>query len=359
MRVLHLLTDTDRRGAQSFGVLLHAELARRGVESCVLALRPGSGDRRLDTPVLGEAMFGPGAAHRLRQAAQGADVVLAHGSRTLLVSSIVAAPVTPFVYVNIGDPAFWASTWPRRVRVRRMLGRAAAVAAISPRSAAVLSDQFGVPDHKLAVIPNGRLVPVAHAADHGAPCRRAAARRQLGLPAERPVVLVLGALAPVKRVHLAVRVVAAVSGAHLVVAGAGPDSRSVQALAHRLLPGQATFLGSVEDVTPLLAAADVLLMTSASEGLPGVLVEAGMAGVPAVVTDVGFVSDVVRDGLTGRVVASVEVADLAAAVQETLAHGPRYGAAARERCAQMFAIEGVADQWETLLARVVARRPAG
>ena len=358
MRVLHLLTDNDRRGAQSFGALLHSELDGRGVDSRITALRQGSGDRLLDTPLLGPALFGPGSARRLRKAAQDVDVVVAHGSRTLLVSAIVASPVTPFVYVNIGDPAYWASTWSRRVRVRKMLARAAAVAPISPRSKSVLRDQFGVPEQKMTVIPNGRRVPQEHAADSDAGCRRTAARHQLGLPVQGPVVLVLGAVAPVKRVDLAVQVVAAVPEAHLLVAGAGSDIRSVQALADRILPGRASFVGLVEDVTPLLAAADVLLMTSASEGLPGALVEAGMAGVPAVVTDVGFVSDVVQDGVTGRVVPSAEVADLAAAVQDALLHGSLYGAAARERCARTYAIEGVADKWEALLAQVVEGRHA-
>ena len=49
-------------------------------------------------------------------------------------------------------------------------------------------------------------------------------------------------------------------------------------------------------------AADVLVLPSRTEGMPGVLIEAGMRALPVVATDVGYVRDVVVDGETGVIV---------------------------------------------------------
>jgi glycosyltransferase involved in cell wall biosynthesis len=62
------------------------------------------------------------------------------------------------------------------------------------------------------------------------------------------------------------------------------------------------FVGSVDDISPQLVWADLLLLTSRTEGLPGVLIEAAAAGVPAVAYDVGAVNEVVSHDSTGIVV---------------------------------------------------------
>src|SRR4029079_7702782 len=75
-----------------------------------------------------------------------------------------------------------------------------------------------------------------------------------------------------------------------------------------------TFLGRRDDVERILAGAEVLLVTSDLEGVPGVAIEAAMAGCPVVSVPVGGVADVVEDGVTGLVVADADVAHLADAV---------------------------------------------
>lgn len=62
--------------------------------------------------------------------------------------------------------------------------------------------------------------------------------------------------------------------------------------------------GSVEDTSSLLASVDCGVLSSVSEGLPVSLLEYGMAGLPVVVTDVGHCTDVVGNGLYGKVVGS-------------------------------------------------------
>src|SRR4029077_14742658 len=70
-------------------------------------------------------------------------------------------------------------------------------------------------------------------------------------------------------------------------------------VARRGLNAYVHVLGSRDDIAQLLAAIDVLILTSDSEGLPGVLIEAQMAGCPIVTVPVGGVRELVDDGETG------------------------------------------------------------
>jgi glycosyltransferase involved in cell wall biosynthesis len=98
-----------------------------------------------------------------------------------------------------------------------------------------------------------------------------------------------------------------------------------------------------------LAAADVVVSCSRTEGMPGVLIEAGLSGRPAVATDVGGVAEIVRDGETGMLVRPGDVGGLTAALVRALAERSRLGVAARAHCLATFEIGVVADGWADLL----------
>ena len=103
--VLHVITSTQRRGAETFAVDLAAALGARGVASEVAALAPGAGDT-LDVATLGPAGLAPATLRALRRRAAGAPAVVAHGSRTLPACALaLAGRRTPVVYRSIGDPA--------------------------------------------------------------------------------------------------------------------------------------------------------------------------------------------------------------------------------------------------------------
>jgi glycosyltransferase involved in cell wall biosynthesis len=351
---LHVVTSTDRRGAETFGVMLRDSLAALGHRGDVVALVPGRGDRPLPIPSLGPSRVSPRALLRLRRLCRRADVVVAHGSSTLPACAVATAGTrTPFVYVNIGDPRYWSSAPTRRLRVRLLLGRAARVSAISRRSADVLVDQYGVRLDRIRVIPNGRDAAPFLAADRAAGERL---RAGLDIAAGTPVVLALGALSAEKRVDLAVRAVAAVPDARLLVAGSGPEDASLRRLADHVGPGRVHFLGAVTDVPSVLAAADAVVLASDSEGLPGVLIEAGMAGVPAVATDVGWVADVVVDGVTGVLVPPGRSDALADGLRRVLARRAEMGAAARTTCVERFDLRTVTDAWAGLLGELAGER---
>jgi glycosyltransferase involved in cell wall biosynthesis len=94
------------------------------------------------------------------------------------------------------------------------------------------------------------------------------------------------------------------------------------------------------------------------EGMPGVLIEAALAGLPAVTTDVPGARDVVLDGETGCV---VPIDDMGALVDATrrLVEDPdgrvAFGAAARAHGVANFASSASFERWNELLAEVLGR----
>ncbi len=192
-------------------------------------------------------------------------------------------------------------------------------------------------------------------------------RAELGVPRDVPLVLVLGRLAPIKRPALALRVfqrtAAEAPFAHLVFVGDGAIQSLVERDAGRLpadVRGRIRFAGARADVTPALAAADVLLATSESEGLPVAMIEAGAAALPVVSTAVGGVPEVVVNGVTGLLAA--DEVGLAVALASLLAdpeERARMGLAARGRVAERFGAEALAARLAALYERSVAAGPSG
>ena len=110
------------------------------------------------------------------------------------------------------------------------------------------------------------------------------------------------------------------------------------------------------DLPRLLWASDMVLLTSDTEGVPGVLIEAGLSGLPVVATDVGYVRDVVVPGRTGHVVPRRDAAAIGTAVMGALDDAGAMGAEARRHCVEMFDMVDVSDQYARLLRRT-ARIP--
>ena len=105
----------------------------------------------------------------------------------------------------------------------------------------------------------------------------------------------------------------------------------------------------------VLAASDVLVLPSLTEGVPGVLVEAGLVGIPVVATDVGGVSTVVEDGVSGLLVPAQDQAALDRAVTRALNAGPEMGQAATKRCRRDFDLDKTSEAWDCLLRYLASR----
>lgn len=299
---------------------------------------------------LGTRRLGPSTLLELRKRARSAEVIVAHGSTTLPASVLATLGMsTPMIYRTIGDISQWNTARWRARRTQLLLRRPTAVVCLSDAASEGLT-ALGVARRKIWTIPNGvpeRDFPGVDGA------QRAAARARLGIRAEALAAFV-GALEPEKDPATAVRAVAPIRGLHLVVAGDGSLRRVVEELAERIAPGRVHFLGHVANSAPVLAAADVLVLTSLTEGSPAAAIEAGLTGIPVVGSEVGFVSDIVLDGITGFLVQPGDSSGFTAAINSALSRAAALGLSARAHCERTFVMSRVGASWRDLLSHYLA-----
>ncbi len=191
---------------------------------------------------------------------------------------------------------------------------------------------------------------------------RRAARLALGVESDAPLIGMVACLKPQKDPLAFLRAARLVlnerDDARFLIAGDGELRTEVEKLGDRLGLGPALMLlGWREDVPRILRALDLFALTSRWEGLPRALVQAMAAGVPVVACSAGGIGEVVKDGLTGRLVAPGDHRALAARVRELLedrAGAARLAAAARERVAGEFDVRRMIEGLERLYLRLLA-----
>jgi glycosyltransferase involved in cell wall biosynthesis len=370
MRVLHVVATGQRRGAEIFAADLVGALEAAGVAQRVAVLRAAGGlavGYRAPTTVLGAGAGGvPGTGvsvpglRALRRAIRDwdPDVVQAHGGEALKYSVLAGAGARArVIYRRIGSTPRSIARGPRRAAYGRLMRQADRVVAVAEAVREETLAVFRLPAPRVVTIPNGvdprRLVPTSG---------RAAVRQALGIPAEAEVVLSLGALTwekdPLVHVEVAAAAMARRQRAWHLIVGNGPLRGEVQAaVARRGTGGRVRLLAARDDVADLLAASDVLLFASCSEGMPATVIEAGMVGLPVAGYAVAGVSEVVESGATGLLARPGDSRRLGAHVVELLADSERRGAmsaAARERCLARFDIGAVAPRYLDLYRAVAA-----
>jgi glycosyltransferase involved in cell wall biosynthesis len=196
---------------------------------------------------------------------------------------------------------------------RRLAKSTDALIAVSPEVRDDLVALGVAPKDRITVIRLGLDLPRRTAAPPGA---RAAERAALGIPEDRFLVGWLGRMTGIKRVDVLLeafaRLRAGGTDADLVLVGDGPLRNELQLYALELdIADRTHFVGYREDVGSVYASLDAVALSSANEGTPVAVIEALAAGVPAVATDVGGVSDVVPDGVGGYLVPEDDAAQMA------------------------------------------------
>ena len=243
-----------------------------------------------------------GVLKPLRAAIRSAapQVVLAWGSATLRYTAVATLGMRgrPVLgYVAIGSPSGWLRSQAQVLRYRLLVSRYQVVLAVSDHTRKELVDLIGVPSHRVHVVPSG--IPREYLEitreQHG---------RELN-------VLVVGSLTEEKDPLAAIDVVSEATDRCAIQArfvGAGPLTGQARSeVERRGMEGSVEFVGPAPDVRAHLAWADVLLLTSRTEGLPGVVIEAAGAGLPVVAYDVGAVDEIVADGESGMLIGGRDV----------------------------------------------------
>lgn len=368
VRVFHLIKGLGRGGAErllvetldlqdrqrfSFGYgyflpwknALVPELRRRGAS--VRLFRAGS--------AAGILLQVPGLARYLRR--WQADLLHCHLPLAAVAGRLAAALAgVPVVYTehNLQHRYHPLTRWANRATWRLQ----DAVVAVSAGVAAAIGGG-PTPVH---LIVNG--IDAGRFRRHDR--ERGWAREQLGIPARALVVGTVAGLRRQKRLDLWLEAAAALGGAgrevRFLLVGDGPERAELEALARRLGLGEVSFAGLQADVRPFLAAMDLFMISSDSEGLPLALLEAMAMELPVVATAVGGIPEVLREGVTGYLAPPAEPGRLAAAARPLLEDRrlrERMGRAGRRRVEARFSATASARALERLYLRVLEERGRG
>ena len=282
------------------------------------------------------------------------DVLLCHGYKANILGRIAARRVgIPAVAVSRG----WTGE-NRKVRTyewldRRHLKWMDHVVCVSDGQAAKVRRWCGVPESRLTVIRNSARLG---AFENRAPDSR---QKLLGFfPNASPshIVLAAGRLSPEKGFSVLIEAadsfLRSIPSAVVVLFGDGVLRPELEAgIRARGLSDRFAVPGFRSDLDSLIAAADVVVLPSFTEGLPNVALEASAAGVPVVATAVGGTPEVIADGETGYLVPPGNPRELAARVGDLLrnpALRTRFGEAGRTRMQQLFTFDAQATAYLNL-----------
>jgi glycosyltransferase involved in cell wall biosynthesis len=366
-RIVFHIASLRGGGAERVFVLMANELARRGHDVTLFTwnaegpnaalLSAGVHLIDLGIPIRGEG-FGKPAT--LRGIVRSARLF-----RRLEPDAVYSAPefanlITALALVLARSrarffPSFHAaaSLPSKRIGAQAAVWLSALVAARATKAIAVSSgvgrdvEARGFPASRIAVI-NNPLPPAA-----AAPGASHAWREKLSTMGGGPVIVTVGRLVPVKdhrTLFEAFALLRARRPMRLAVFGEGPLEAELKACAYRLgIGGDVLFAGYVNDPAACYVGADLLVLSSTSEGFGNVLIEAMAAGVPVVSTDAPHGPREILDN--GRFGALVPVADakaLAKAMAEMLQQ-PTPASILKGRAAD-FSVERIGDRYEALLA---------
>ena len=212
----------------------------------------------------------------------------------------------------------------------------------------------------LAPLRGAHVETLLHGLVPAAAVDRAAARAELGLAPDAPVVGTIAGFRPEKAhrdlLAAAALVRARVRGVRFVLVGDGPLEDALRTQARELgIEDTVVFAGYRARAGRLAGAFDVFALASHHEGLPIALLEAMAGGVPIVATAVGGVPEAVRDGREGLLVAPRRppaLADALVALLDDPARRAALGAAARARAAD-FDLEAAVRRMESVYAELL------
>jgi glycosyltransferase involved in cell wall biosynthesis len=343
---------------------LASALSEAGAEVAVFVPRSGQGwlERRLSDVDVTIEKFGldqpvsPAFARWLAGAFRRLGIQVAHSHEfSCAVYGAFAARQAGIGHViTMHGGRYYAGRVRRRLALRVAIALTPETVAVSARLRRCLRRDLLIRESKITVVPNG-VPPLVPAMGD--------LRRELGLAPEARILLAVGNLYPVKGHHHLIGALHRISSrhpdAHVVVAGRGEQEAALLEQAGSLgLRDRVHLLGLRADIPRLLAAADVFVLPSISEGLPIAILEAMFAGRPIIASDVGDLRYALDDGRAGRLVPPADEPALAAALHDLLSNPPAaraLGEQARLRANAEFQLDTMVARYVALYRRAMAR----
>lgn len=311
MKILQLVTRRQYRGAEVAAATFSEEFIRYGHEVIFAGLyKPPTAPLQVAGATIVDIGVGSGflsfrglwrLVKLIRK--EKPDILHANGSDTLkyLAAAKVFIPSGIVVYRNISIISHWRGENPLKNSFYSLLFRQVDyITSVGDTSKNDFIRTFPFSANKIAVVRRGIRIPEN--------TRKSSAREELGIDATRKVLIHVGNFSPEKDHAFLIEAFAEIkksnTAAVLLLIGDGPLRFAVEAHVKELqLTNDIFFLGLKEDISPYVAIADLILLTSRVEGVPGVLLEAAAQNVPAVALTVGGVGESVRHNETGVLVA--------------------------------------------------------
>jgi glycosyltransferase involved in cell wall biosynthesis len=368
LKIAHVLNSLEIGGAEQVALNLAAGQVELGHDVHVISLAPGpdgphaDGFRKKHVQVHRMPKLGPTVDPTLPLRLAwlfrrlGLDIVHSHNPQPIIYAGPAALLArVALIHTKHGENRDVA----RRASLRRYASRLANVfVAVSRQTALEAERQGEVAEGKAVVIENGidlsAFTPNLET--------RGMIRAELSIPTDAQVMGTVGRMDAIKNQPLLVRATAPLLGSNrrLVIVGDGPNREAVENEVKHCGKGAFThLLGRRSDIGHLLSAFDLFVLTSDSEGLPMVIPEAMASALPVVSTNVGGISDVVSDEVTGCLVPPGDVAALRTCIERLLGDVGRrraMGEEARKRCLARYSSISMRDRYLEKYFEVLARR---
>ena len=367
--VAHLIETNGPGGAERMLASVATELQAGGSRTVVILPAGGEGwlPRELrGTGVQVEAFrldrpFSPAFARSLEAIFRHHHVTLAHSHEfTMAVYGSWAARRAgiPHLFTMHGG-RYYAERLRRRIALRIAAELSGSIVAVSESLAGHLSRDLWMRASRIVTIPNGVRQP---------PGTPSSLRSELGLDYRTPLVVAVGNLYPVKGHRFLLEALGLLRTAapqlHVAIAGRGELEGELRARANALgVTDRFHLLGLRRDIGNVLAAADIFVLPSLSEGVPLALLEAMLAAPPRpiIATAVGEVPTVLDHGRAGVLIPPGDAAALAEALRGLLAdpeRGVRLSIAAATRANEQYTFARMMERYLALYEKLLGGLPA-
>ena len=313
MKILQLVTQRQYRGAELFAADLSAELIMLGHEVAFVGLYKRDEDvltvEHADNRDLGnvkKGMFSFEITNRLIRLIKeiNPDIIQCNGSDTLKYTFAASYFIKdiPIVYRNISIISEWVSNMPKKILYKKMFKKIAHVTSVGDEAMADFIKTYKYPENRTEVIRRGIPVKKVDRLQISADLRRS-----LGFNNKTKIAIHIGNFSPEKNHEFLLNVFSKIkeenSDIKLICVGSGFLYEKIKNNIHQRQLGDTIFLlGFRKDIPELLAASDCLVLSSKIEGVPGVILEAATQKTPSVSTNVGGVSEVLKNAQTGYLI---------------------------------------------------------
>jgi glycosyltransferase involved in cell wall biosynthesis len=361
MRVLHIDNEKSWRGGERQVFLTVQEQRRQGVDGWI-ACRRGSPLEEIagaaDIPTIGLANTPQTAWPALMRAARLFDVLHCHTGNALsmavLATRVRRKPIVLSRRVDNVPHNSWFTRW-KYQRVDTLV--------CASRCIALVLEDWGLPPATMRVIYEA-------VSDDGYLPRETCLRQLRERTGVAPGTKLIGNIAALvgHKDHATLlrasrEIMARRGDVAMIVIGDGEMKAHLLQLRSELgLNGFVHFTGFIPQAQQLLPGFDVFTLSSRTEGLGSIVLDAGLAGVPVVATAAGGLPEAVLEGHTGLLAPVGDAGALAAALLRMLDEpglAGRLAGAAQQRVRTEFTVAGMVQRYIEIYGALLARRRWG